>query len=129
MDLTSGISSVVQALQIAKSLKDFDNTLDNAEFKLAIADLTEKLADAKISLSDAKMALNEKDAEIRQLREQIENSSRGGMCPLCNVGRMKVVSSRPHPVFHHFGTQEDTIKCQSDDCGHTEKVKRNMPKD
>ena len=118
MDIISGISAISEAAKIVRALKDLDNTLDNVEFKLAIADLTEKLADAKVALSEAKVALNDKEVENRELRGQVEAFAKGDLCRVCKIGRMTVLSVKPHGIFGALGANEETKSCDNPDCNH-----------
>ena len=54
MDIASGLSAASAAITIAKDLREIDRSVDEATFKLKIAELTEALADTKIALSDAR---------------------------------------------------------------------------
>lgn len=73
MDIVTGIAALTQALDIAKKLREFGQTFDEAEFKLKIAELYSALADAKMSLADSKQQLEEKDAEIDRLKRTFQN--------------------------------------------------------
>ena len=121
MDLISGLAAVSQAVQLVKDIKGIDRSVDEAAFKLKLAELTVALADTKIALSDAKVTILQKDEELNELKRRLETLISGEACPICGVGTLKVVSSRPHPTFGDFGHQERTLKCSSRSCGHTEK--------
>lgn len=79
MDLTSistVLTSIKTATEIAKLIKDSDVTLEKAESKLKLAELISALADAKIQITDVQQTLLEKDAEVRALLEQIETKQK-----------------------------------------------------
>lgn len=69
MDIISGLAAASQALDVAKKLRQFEKSFDEAEFKLQIAELYTALSEVKIALADAKETIAEKDAEIRRLTE------------------------------------------------------------
>ena len=69
MDLTTAIQSLATAISIAKDLREIDKNVDEAAFKLKLADLTESLAEAKLSLVEATDLIVEKDKEIDRLKE------------------------------------------------------------
>jgi hypothetical protein len=60
---------------------------------------------------------------IQSEEERARAAARGALdpCPICNVGRMKVMKITEHPVMGAVGLQEKTIKCDATECGHTEK--------
>ena len=68
MDLPAALSSVSTALTIVKQLNDIDKRMDEAGFKLKIAEATSALADAKLGLIDAQNEIRSKDAEIVSLK-------------------------------------------------------------
>lgn len=75
MDLTSistVLSSLKTATEIAKLIKDSDVSLEKAESKLKLAELISALADAKIEVTEVQQVLLEKDAEVRELKAQLE---------------------------------------------------------
>lgn len=128
MDLAGGLAAVGQALGIAKALKDIDKSFDAATHKVRVAELYSSLAEVKMALTDAREEIHAKDGEIKRLKEYIDGLKSGEVCPICQKGRLKVVSSRPHPQFGVFGHQERTLKCDGVECGHTEK-RKHEPKD
>ncbi len=75
MDITSIstlLTSIKTATEIAKLIKEGDVSLEKAETKLKLAELISALADAKIEVSEIQQVLLEKDSEIRGLNEQIK---------------------------------------------------------
>lgn len=75
MDLTSVstiLTSLKTATDIAKFIKDSDVSLEKAESKLKLAELISALADAKIEVTEIQQVLLEKDAELRALKTQLE---------------------------------------------------------
>lgn len=74
MDVTSissVLSSIKTATDIAKLIKDSDVSLEKAETKLKLAELISTLADAKIQIAEVQQILIEKDAELRASKEQL----------------------------------------------------------
>jgi len=79
MDLTSIstlLSSLKTATDIAKIIKESDVSLEKAESKLKLAELISALADAKIEVTEIQQVLLDKDAELRALKTQLEVKSK-----------------------------------------------------
>ncbi|MCI5158468.1 MAG: hypothetical protein D3906_08510 [Candidatus Electrothrix sp. AUS1_2] len=74
--ITSALSGIKQATDIAKIIKDSASSLEEAEIKLKLADLISALADAKIEIANIKEAVIEKDEEITRLKGVIEISDK-----------------------------------------------------
>ncbi len=121
MDIVTGLSTLAQALHVTKELREIDKSFDAATYKAKMADLYMALGDVKIALTDAKSELADKDREIAALKRQIEESKSGEQCPLCGIGKMKLISSRPHPTFDFAGVQEREYACDNVGCSHREK--------
>ena len=64
----TGLSAIAQALDITSKLRNLDEELNTAEFKIQIADLYMSLSEVKISLADAKHLIAMRDAEILSLK-------------------------------------------------------------
>jgi DNA repair exonuclease SbcCD ATPase subunit len=120
MDIVAGLSALSHALGIAKELREIDKGVDEAGFKLRIAELQTSLADAKIALSDAKVAISDRDAIIHDLRERLEALSSGEICPVCRKGKLETKVVRKHPTFGDMGVQEHDLECSNEACQHTE---------
>lgn len=106
MDLMQGLSAVSAGLGIVKELRDLDRSVDEATFKLKLAELTSSLADAKFALVDAK----EQSAELESRISELTN---GTHCPICRNGRVNVVKNEPalaSGVEHHY------CECQNPEC-------------
>ncbi|MBO9484668.1 hypothetical protein [Salinisphaera sp. G21_0] len=70
--ISTALASIKTAAEIAKLIKDSNQSLEQAEFKLKLSDLVSSLADAKIEIATIQELLIEKDREIYQLKERIE---------------------------------------------------------
>ena len=70
--ITSALSSIKTAADIAKLIKDSGSSLEKAEIKLKIADLIGSLADAKMEIATIQTDLIEKDQEILELQNQLK---------------------------------------------------------
>lgn len=123
MDLLTGLSAASQALNIVKELREIDKNVDEATFKLKIADLMIALADTKEALANAKKSMSEKDTIIHELKQTISGFTIGNLCPICNTGRLKTVRVIPHPklMLGKVGIQEKHFECQNESCSHSEK--------
>lgn len=71
VDVVAGLAAMAQAIDIVKSIREMDKSLDDAQVKLRMAELYSALTDAKMALADAKMDLQAKDAEIARLKEVV----------------------------------------------------------
>lgn len=79
MDITtisSALSSIKTATEIAKLIKNSDNSIEQAEAKLRIAELISTLAEAKIEIAGIQQVLFEKDSEICKLKLQISEKEK-----------------------------------------------------
>lgn len=65
--ISGAISAVKAATDIAKVLRDLNATVQSADLKLKIAELTDALANAKLALIEVHEVVLEKDAEINRL--------------------------------------------------------------
>ncbi len=75
MDITSfsaALAGIKSATEIAKIIKDSGASLEKAEVKLQLADLISALADAKIEMANIREVISEKEAEINELRKELE---------------------------------------------------------
>lgn len=71
MDIAAAITAASEAIGIYKALKSIDRSVDEAAWKMQLAELGTKLADIQLELVDTKNLLQEKDVEIANLRETI----------------------------------------------------------
>lgn len=106
--ISSILSSIKIATEIAKLLKNSNVSFEKAEIKLKLADLVGALADAKLKIAEIQEALIEKDNKIKELQYvischsdmvwrdpvyymQTEKGERGPFCPQCYDNRGKVI--------------------------------------
>tara|TARA_R110002074_G_scaffold19524_2_gene62141 strand:+ start:524 stop:949 length:426 start_codon:yes stop_codon:yes gene_type:complete len=118
MDIAQGLSSASTALTIVKQSRDIDKSVDEATFKLKLADLQSALTDAKVALAEARESQVEKNAEISELKRSLDSLQNGDICPKCYVGRLRLSSSSPHHMYglNHFGVEKWEMLCNSDEC-------------
>lgn len=121
-EILAGLTAANQATQLLKELREIDQSVDEAAFKLKIAEITETFADTKIALSEARVALAERDAEISKLQAALEAARSGDLCPKCGSGKMAFQSERKHPIWGAHGKLEQTLRCTNEACGHTREV-------
>lgn len=117
-EIISGLTAANQATQLLKELREIDRSVDEASFKLKIADITAALADTKIALSQARTDLSEKDSELATLRAELEVFRSGELCPKCRTGRMALTKSNRMTMggLGVFGVEERHYKCGTDGC-------------
>ncbi|WP_243612680.1 hypothetical protein [Shimia aestuarii] len=111
MDLGSGLSAASTAIGIVRELREIDRSVDEAAYKLKLAELTEALADAKLALTDAKV-------KVADLEMALADATSGEICPKCKVGRLQLVSTRPklQRGLNHFGVEVWDFQCDNSDC-------------
>lgn len=123
MDIISGLTAAKLAVDLAKDLREIDRSVDEAAFKLKLADLTSALADAQVALSDAKLSINAKDEQIAGLEAKIDVLSNGEICPMCRKGRLQLEEVQKNHQYGaaHFGVEWHHYVCDYDECGHSER--------
>ena len=75
VSISSVLTSVKIATDIAKLIKDSTHNLEDAEARLKVAELIGALADVKLKLAEVQDALLEKDREIFELKQQLTKKS------------------------------------------------------
>ncbi len=73
--ITSVVSSIKSAIEIANLLKKVEGEFQKAESKLALADMINALADAKIAMANLQDEMQQKDQEIARLVEDLRLKS------------------------------------------------------
>jgi hypothetical protein len=106
MDVIGGLTSAKLALDLAKDLREIDRSVDEAAYKLKLADLTSALADTQLALADAKIRISDLEAELA-------DRAKGMLCPICRSGRLQVDRTEPSMAgdieFHYSSC--DNPKC------------------
>lgn len=69
MTISTILSSIKVATDIAKLIKDADLSLEKAEIKMKVADLISSLADAKIAAAEVNDIIKQKDDRIKELED------------------------------------------------------------
>ena len=118
MDILGGLTAAKLALDLVKDLKEIDKSVDEASFKLKLAELTSALADTKVALSDAKISLQEKNEEIEILRSSLDIAQNGDFCPKCRAFRLALSSSEEMLMggLGRYGVEEWTFECENPEC-------------
>ena len=68
MDIAGAIAAVTASIGLVKEIKEIDSSVDKANLRLKIADLTSALADAKLGLVEIRDELAQKDSRIASLQ-------------------------------------------------------------
>lgn len=68
MDIMAGLAAANVALSTVKAIQEIDKGINEAEYKLKIAELYTTLADVKIALSDAETEQRELHVVIKELQ-------------------------------------------------------------
>jgi hypothetical protein len=71
--ITTALSGIKTATDIARFLKDSDFTLEKAELKLKLADLFGALADVKMELAEIQEKIAQKDKRIEELENAFQS--------------------------------------------------------
>jgi hypothetical protein len=70
--ITGAIGAVKAATEVAKVLRNLDSSIQSADLKFKIAELTEALGDAKLAISEVQETLIGKDKEIARLVQALK---------------------------------------------------------
>ena len=74
--ISAVLSSLKTATDIAKFIRESDQSLERAELKLKIADLVGALADVKLELVELQETFAAKEARIKELEEAFQTKDR-----------------------------------------------------
>jgi hypothetical protein len=112
VDLVGGLTAAKLAIDLAKDLREIDRSVDEATFKLKLAELTSALAEAQVALSDAKIRIGELEQELSDYRL-------GKICPKCRVGHMQLESETRHTYggLGNHGVKDRRYVCNDPECG------------
>jgi hypothetical protein len=72
MNVTEIFGSITAAIGLAKELVDVNKAVDQAQWKLKLAELTSVLADTKMGVSELKDEIDQRDKEISRLKAAFE---------------------------------------------------------
>jgi len=118
MTIIEGITAATQAIGLLKELRDIDRSVDEAAYRLKMADISSALADAKNALSDANLVLTEKKVEIANLKSALDEATSGEICPKCREGRMQLRGTEIYSFrgLGRYGVEEWLLVCDNSDC-------------
>jgi len=74
--ITTALTSIKTASEIARLLIDADVSLEKAELKLKLAEIVDALASAKLQMADTKQIVADKDVTIARLQEALDLKGR-----------------------------------------------------
>lgn len=114
------IASLQNAIEIAGKLRALSKKIEDAEFKMLLADLSNDLADAKLEAANLKIVLAESLEENESLKKSLNQKStqiptlsegayafegeEGLFCTACfDTSQKKVRVSPLSGAFRHFG--------------------------
>lgn len=116
--ITSALSGINSAIDIAKAIKNASSSIQEATLKLQLAGLMNALADSKTQIAELKNFFVEKETEIQELKKEIElihsnekpiiekgcyrfKDDSNLYCVTCWEKDMKKISlTRAHPMLH-----------------------------
>ena len=132
MDLMTGLSVISKILEITKELRQIDDKIVVAEFKLRISDIVDKLLDAKAALQDAQAQELQLRAEISDLKAKAKNHAKlkdsNGLlfeideagenigepfCNLCFAKEEKLIRMRRHDATTSDGSHFLCDNCKT----------------
>lgn len=96
--ISAVLSSIKSASDIARLVRESGTTLEQAEYKLKLAELVEKLADAKLEIVAIQDVIDERDKKIKALEQAA-------------LVRGKILFKAPS-YWLNDGTTEDGPFCQ-----------------
>lgn len=70
--ISSLLSSLKTATEIARFIRESDTSLERAETKLKLAELVSALADAKLQAAEVQQIILERDENIRELKAAVQ---------------------------------------------------------
>ncbi|MCI2395220.1 hypothetical protein [Aliiroseovarius sediminis] len=123
MDIVGGLTAAKLAIDLANDLREIDKSVDEAAYKMKLAELMSALAEAKMALSDAKLAISQKDDKLAQVQRRLDEALNGEYCPKCRSGRLGLERKEPHTQFGalHYGVEWHRFSCDNNECEYTEK--------
>lgn len=69
IDPASVLTTISSAIKLVRELRYADKAIDEAQWKLKVADLTTALADTKMGVTELKDEIEVRDSEIARLKE------------------------------------------------------------
>jgi hypothetical protein len=76
IEVTQTLSTIAAAIGLAKEFRQLNKIVDEAEFKLKMAEIQIALADAKATIAELTGAITERDTEIRHLTTQFQTEKK-----------------------------------------------------
>ncbi len=118
MDLIGELSAAKLAIDLAKDLRQIDRSVDEAGFKLKLADLTAALADTQVALAEARVKIIDKDARIHELEIKLVDATKGDLCPKCRAGRLSLSGKSKMSMggLGNYGVEEWDFRCNHPEC-------------
>jgi hypothetical protein len=111
MDVIGGLTAAKLALDLAKDLREIDKSVDEAAFKMKLAELMSALSNAQVALAEAK-------SQINGLKEEVDVLKNGDVCPKCRQGRVQLVENKPtrSGALHRYGVEDWYCECDNSNC-------------
>lgn len=111
-NISTVLSSIKSATDIAKKIKDSDLTLEKAEMKYQLAEMMNSLAEAKSEMAEIQNLLLEKDGRIRELEESL--SLKGNMIWRDPVYYLKTQNGEDGPYCQQcYDNNQKAIRLQT----------------
>lgn len=120
--ISTGISSIKTAWDIAKDLNSIDSSIQNAELKYKLAELIDALSEAKISMSEMRDANHALKVQVTELEKQLKQADKsivriGDVLYKTNPSGIPVGKAccQPcydnHTLFVNFAQKNGTFSC------------------
>ena len=71
------VALIQQAMEAARKIRELAKTVENADFKMALAELTDALAEAKLESVDLKIALADARQQAADLEAKLQQKQHG----------------------------------------------------
>jgi len=102
------VTSIQSAITIVGKLREFSKRVEDAEFKMLLADLSLELADAKLEVADLKTELAAAKTEIQ--KHKVEIANREGTKPSIDAGAYIFEGDSSHYCTACFDTKNSRVR-------------------
>lgn len=102
------IAAIQSAIEIAVRLRALSKKIEDSEFKMLLADLSDNLADAKLEVAELKTQLAKAKEEIQEQAQRL--STRSSKAPTLSEGAYKFVGEEGHFCTACYDTKQQKVR-------------------